>query len=90
MILAYFAGKSLQAGESMDLINVAFQQADEGYAVPDRLTAFQAYEEMHSLLAPRVNINLILVNVTKTELREMRETHIKSLLFPLETVLGRT
>ena len=58
------------------------------YAVPDRLTAFQAYEELQELVLPlEITLNLILVNVTKAELKDWRESQIKDLLWPLDTVL---
>ena len=58
------------------------------YAVADRLTAFQAYEELQELVLPlEITLNLILVNVTKAELKDWRESQIKDLLWPLDTVL---
>ena len=87
-VLVYLAALSVRQGEQIDLINVAFQQADGSYAVPDRLTAFQAFEELQELVCPlKVILNLILVNVTKNELKEWREAQIKDLLWPLDTVL---
>ena len=70
----------------LDLVNVAFQQPDGGWAVPDRLTAMQAFEEIQSIY-PSVRLNLVLVNVTKAELQEKRENCIRDLLHPLDTVL---
>ena len=86
VVLAYLAGQCLKPGEPLDLINVAFEQADGSFDVPDRITAHQAYEELKTLLPDRL-FNLVLVNVTKSQLREMREARIKNLLYPLETVL---
>ena len=73
-------------GGGLDLINVAFQQPDGQYDVPDRVTALQAFEELQSIY-PSVRLNLVLVNVTKAELQEMREDCIRDLLHPLDTVL---
>lgn len=87
VVLAFLVAQSLNTGESVDLINVAFQQLDGSYAVPDRLTALQAYEEMHPLVSSAVHLNLVLVDVTKEKLKERRESRIKDLLYPLETVL---
>ena len=70
----------------LDLINVAFQQPDGQYDVPDRVTALQAFEEIQSIY-PSVSLNLVLVNVTKAELQEKREDCIRDLLHPLDTVL---
>ena len=87
-VLVYLAALSVQQGEQIDLLNVAFQQADGSYTVPDRLTAFQAFEELQELVRPlKVVLNLVLVNVNKTELKEWREVQIKDLLWPLDTVL---
>ena len=49
-------------------------------------SGLQAYEEI-SLLYPQTKFNLVLVNVTKTELQEMRQSRIRDLIFPLESVL---
>ena len=87
-VLVYLAALSVQPGDQLDLLNVAFQQADGTYAVPDRLTAFQAFEELQELVLPlEITLNLILVNVTKAELKDWRESQIKDLLWPLDTVL---
>ena len=85
VVLAYLAAQYIRPGESLDLINVAFPQSDGTYNVPDRLTAFQAFEEMQPLV--KAKLNLVLVNVPKAELQEMRELRIKDLLWPLNTVL---
>ena len=88
-VLALLAAKyyeSKNENVTIDLINVAFQQPDNGYEVPDRITALQAYTELKTV-CPSIHFNLLLVNVTKDELRHWREFCIKDLLHPLDTVL---
>ena len=85
VVLAFLASQYVADGDTLDLINVAFQQNDGTFLVPDRLTGLQAIEEMQPLL--KAKLNLVLVNVSKSELQEMREARIKDLLYPLDTVL---
>lgn len=68
------------------LYNVAFQQQDGSYDVPDRATGVQAFAEIRSLF-PHKKISLILVNVTLEELQESRSSRVKDLLHPLDSVL---
>ena len=46
----------------------------------------QAYDEVVQL-CPQVDFNLVLVNVLKSELKEMRKKRIGDLIFPLVSVL---
>ena len=79
-VIAALARLVLPLEEKIDLINVAFQQ-ENGYDVPDRITGKIAFEEMQS------SDNFVEVNVTKQELADERSRRVKSLLYPLQTVL---
>ena len=68
------------------LYNVAFQQQDGSYNVPDRLTGLQAFSEIRSLY-PDKKISLIEINVTLEELQESRTERVRDLLHPLDSVL---
>jgi asparagine synthetase B (glutamine-hydrolysing) len=92
VVIAALAGKCssssrcFPAGEEIDLLNVAFEQENGSFDVPDRQTALQAMEEL-KVACPEVSFNLILVNVTKCELQKSRRERICDLLYPLDTVL---
>ena len=68
------------------LVNVAFQQGNGSYEVPDRLTGIEAVVELNQLLPGR-DLELTCVNVSKEELVEARLERIQHLLHPLSTVL---
>ena len=85
-VLAYLASLNTSPHKTLHLYNVAFQQSDGGYNVPDRATAVQAYHELETLL-PHHQLQLILVNVTRDELQQVRANHVRHLLHPLDTVL---
>lgn len=71
--------------EPIDLVNVAFEQENGSFDVPDRRTAHIALEEIRRI--SKFDVNLVLVDVTKAELRELRKSRIRHLLHPLDTVL---
>jgi len=48
-VLAVLADRCLDASEPLDLLNVAFEQQDGGFDVPDRKTALKAIEGMKYL-----------------------------------------
>ncbi|XP_033122656.1 asparagine synthetase domain-containing protein 1-like [Anneissia japonica] len=87
------------AGESIDLINVAFelpikadtsesehQIFDISYDVPDRITGRTGLEELKNLNPKRV-WNFLEVNVTHEELQSMRSSRVSDLVYPHNTVL---
>ena len=85
-VLACLTAALIPQEKPLHLYNVAFQQSNGEYDVPDRLTGIQAYNEIR-LLYPEKNISLILVNVTLSELQTERAGRVRHLLHPLDTVL---
>ena len=85
-VLAALASGLTPPNKPLYLYNVAFQQQNGGYDVPDRLTGLQAFKEI-KFFHPDRNISLILVNVTLEELKRERDQRVKHLLHPLDTVL---
>ena len=97
-VLAALVHLSLPKEEELDLINVAFEQPvpksnncsninnGSSFNVPDRQTGIIALEELQKTY-PERKFNFVMVNVEKSELIKKRNEHIKSLLFPLDTVL---
>ena len=86
-VIAALTRRLLPADQPIDLINVAFQQADGGFEVPDRVTGIVALEEMRRFFGHDCNVNFVKVDVTKAELQMEREQRVKDLLSPLQTVL---
>ena len=87
-LVAAKASSSFSSPDStIDLINVAFEQEDGSFDVPDRKTGLQAFDELTQLCPPGITFNLVLVDVTKDELRKKRDQCIRHLLYPLVTVL---
>ena len=85
-VLACLTAALIPQHKPLHLYNVAFQQSNGSYDVPDRLTGIQAYNEIKSL-HPDKEISLILVNVTLSELQTERQRRVRHLLHPLDTVL---
>ena len=85
-VLACLTAALIPKHKPLHLYNVAFQQTNGGYDVPDRLTGIQAYNEIKSL-HPDKKISLILVNVTLSELQSERQGRVRHLLHPLDSVL---
>jgi len=85
-VLAHLAAELLPAGQSLQLLNVAFQKAGGGFDVPDRLTGIQAFKELVPLHTGRL-ISLVTVDISLPELKSFRSSHIQHLLHPLHTVL---
>lgn len=95
-VIAAIAHYCLPPGEAIYLINVAFEQPSTNspsgkgsaklFDVPDRQTGITALEELENIFSDR-KFNFVAVNVTKDELIERRNEHIKNLLYPLDTVL---
>ncbi|XP_064555391.1 asparagine synthetase domain-containing protein CG17486 [Drosophila montana] len=96
-ILALLADKYVPQTEPIELINVAFerptataagpdrQQASK-WDVPDRQTALQSLAELQRL-CPQRNWQLLQVNVSRRKLQQQLSTHIRQLIYPLQTVL---
>jgi len=84
-LLALLVAQALP-DQPIPLVNVAFQQGNGSYEVPDRLTGKEAVVELNQLLPGR-NLELTCVNVSKEELVEARVERIQHLLHPLVTVL---
>ena len=85
-VLACLTAALIPEDKPLHLYNVAFQQSNGNYDVPDRLTGIQAFNEIKSL-HPNRKISLILVNVTLSELQTERQERVRHLLHPLDTVL---
>ena len=85
-VLACLTAALIPQHKPLHLYNVAFQQSNGSYDVPDRLTGIQAYNEIKSL-HPDKEISLILVNVSLSELQTERQRRVRHLLHPLDTVL---
>lgn len=97
-VLAALADRCLPLQESVDLINVAFEQKETNKArgkrsgacdpwqkfnVPDRQTGYLALSELN----PGRQWNFIEVNVTQEMLQKHRSERVRHLLYPLTTVL---
>ncbi|XP_037882925.1 asparagine synthetase domain-containing protein CG17486 [Glossina fuscipes] len=91
-VLAVLTDKYIDKSDSIDLINVAFEainSSEQTWDVPDRLSARSSYEEL-KLLCPRRKWNFIEVNVTRKELLDKLSTHLKHLIYPLNTILDES
>lgn len=96
-ILALLADKYVPQTEPIELINVAFerltataagpaQQPESKWNVPDRQTSLQTLDELQRL-CPQRNWQLLQVNVSRRKLQQQLSTHIRQLIYPLQTVL---
>ncbi|XP_013103715.2 asparagine synthetase domain-containing protein CG17486 isoform X1 [Stomoxys calcitrans] len=91
-ILALLADKFVDKADSIDLINVSFQQANselENWNVPDRESARQSLADLKAL-CPNRTWNFIEVNVTRKTLYTNLKENIKHLIYPLNTVLDES
>lgn len=92
-ILSIIANELINIEDSIDLINVAFEPVrstqDINWNVPDRLSAIGSFEELKNL-CPLRNWNFVEVNVTRKELNDELQSHIKHLIYPLNTVLDES
>ncbi|KAL5021075.1 hypothetical protein ScPMuIL_000230 [Solemya velum] len=101
-VIAALVDRCLPADQSIDLINVAFEQLPkqnmpsskrsvvknttekfDRWNVPDRVTGYSALAELN----PNRQWNFVEVNVTAEELKTLRDSRIRHLLYPLQTVL---
>ncbi|KAM7350507.1 asparagine synthetase domain-containing protein CG17486 [Cochliomyia hominivorax] len=90
-ILAVLSDKYIPKTDTIDLINVAFENksTNGSWDVPDRISAKSSLESLREL-CPNREWNFIEVNVTKEELHEYLSGHIKHLIYPLNTVLDES
>ncbi|XP_068143909.1 asparagine synthetase domain-containing protein CG17486 [Drosophila tropicalis] len=89
-ILALLSDRFVPSDEPIELINVAFESSStEGWNVPDRQTAVQSLLELQRL-CPERDWRPLNVNVTRLELQHQLSSHIRHLIFPLQTVLDES
>ncbi|KAM8718470.1 hypothetical protein ACLKA7_001646 [Drosophila subpalustris] len=93
-ILALLADKFVPQTQPIELINVAFEritaaESETSWNVPDRQTSEQSYAELQRLCPQRM-WQLLEVNVTRSELKQQLSTHIRHLIYPLQTVLDES
>ena len=87
-VIAALADQCLPEDESIDLLNIAFEQSskingENNYLVPDRVSGKECLKELNS----KRKWNFVEINVTYDELKESRAKLIKNLIYPLDTVL---
>ena len=91
-VIALLTDMFVSKYQSIDLLNVAFQQkkhmcaSDEIFNVPDRQTGIQSYLELKKL-CPNRKWNFIKVDTKIEDLQNERKTHITDLTYPKTTVL---
>ncbi|XP_054277014.1 asparagine synthetase domain-containing protein 1 isoform X2 [Macrosteles quadrilineatus] len=85
-ILAILAHQFVPVNKPIDMYNVAFQQKNGSFEVPDRLTGQASLKELKTL-APNRLWNFIQIDVTREQLDEMRTHTVTDLLHPLMSVL---
>ncbi|XP_069965460.1 asparagine synthetase domain-containing protein CG17486 [Bactrocera oleae] len=92
-ILAALSNKYVDNYDSIDLINVAFERLSPSpetiWDVPDRLSAKKSFAELKNLY-PQRNWNFVEVNISRQELYDNLQKHIKHLIYPLKTVLDES
>lgn len=84
-ILSLLADKYTKKHRPIDLLNVAFNKAND-YKTPDRQTGLQTLEELKKLRPERA-WNFVEINVTQEELNKERTQRIADLIYPLNSVL---
>lgn len=84
-ILAILADEFTEKTRPIDLINVAFDELKQ-YETPDRMTGLETLKEL-KLLRPERHWNFLEVNISREELDFERNSHIRHLIYPLETIL---
>ncbi len=90
-VLAALCDLCMPPDESIDLLNIAFEKqkkgdkitVDDDFMVPDRVSGLKSLSELNS----ERKWNFIEVNITLEELRKERDTCIRHLLFPHQSVL---
>lgn len=86
LLMAVIADRVLDLQIPIDLINVAFDRDGGDFRVPDRITGISAYRTLIDA-TPNRQWRFIEVNVDRTELQTYRQTSIRRLLLPANTVL---
>ncbi|KAJ8954793.1 hypothetical protein NQ318_014905 [Aromia moschata] len=84
-VLAVLVDEFVEKNRPIDLINVAFDELN-GYLTPDRITGLKTLEELKNI-NPSRKWNFIEVNVSQTELDELRKERIADLIYPLKSIL---
>lgn len=84
-VIALLAHQFVPHSEPIDLLNVAFEK-NHNFNVPDRLTGLSSLRELQELCPDR-KWNFVEINVSRKELEEQRSSHIKDVIYPLDTVL---
>ncbi|XP_054731426.1 asparagine synthetase domain-containing protein CG17486 [Anastrepha obliqua] len=92
-ILAALSNKYVNENDPIDLINVAFEKlgasGEVNWDVPDRFSAKASLLELKNLYPQRM-WNYVEVNISREELYDNLQTHIKHLIFPLNTILDES
>lgn len=104
-ILAVLADKVIHREQSIDLFNVAFEKVKRvsnprqhklnavdqsiNWDVPDRLTAKLTIQELKELCPDR-QWNLVEVNVTRNELEQELNHHLRDLISPSKNILDES
>jgi asparagine synthetase B (glutamine-hydrolysing) len=95
LVLAALADKHVPEREPIDLLNVAFSDeydyngSSDAYSllhIPDRATAISGLKQLN----PRRTWNFVEINIGTAELKNLRDSHIRQLIFPLNTVLDES
>lgn len=84
-VLAVLSDRIIDKNHPIDLMNVAFNEADN-YDSPDRQTGLQTLSELRQICPDR-DWKFLEINISQEELDEKRKSHIADLIFPLRTVL---
>ncbi|XP_055373010.1 asparagine synthetase domain-containing protein CG17486 [Condylostylus longicornis] len=94
-ILAKLSNDFCNKSDSIDLINVAFENVNSkneqqiDWYTPDRITGLKSFKELKELM-PERKWNFVEVNVTRKELDLYLSKTIKHLIYPLNTVLDES
>ncbi|KAJ6215663.1 hypothetical protein RDWZM_010163 [Blomia tropicalis] len=80
-VLALLSDQYIPSHLPIDLLNIAFSND-----APDRETGLRAWQELQSI-RPMRRWNFVSIHISKEELEECREKHIRFLVKPSETVL---
>ncbi|XP_026757296.2 asparagine synthetase domain-containing protein CG17486 [Galleria mellonella] len=89
-LLAFLADKYLPKDQSIDLINVAFENGtNTSYDVPDRLTGKQSLKELRKLCYSRQWI-FREINVPRNKLQKYQSEIIADLVYPRQTILDES
>ncbi|GAU98147.1 hypothetical protein RvY_09327 [Ramazzottius varieornatus] len=89
LCVAYLAHSYVFESEPIDLLNVGFHadsQPEKAAIAPDRLTAIAGLEVLRSC-CPTRQWNFVEIDVPKSEVDQVRSTHLWKLLTPQTTVL---